>query len=47
MYTIDNLSYIYEIIGGGGLEKQWVGGVVDETMKGQIVTYILLKCYLK
>ena len=62
MYTIDNISYIFEIIGGvgetmgggGWRNNGWGGGVgetmsggVDETMKGQIVIYILLKCYLK
>ena len=33
---------------GGGVKKQpvWRGGV-EERMKGEIVDYILLKCYLK
>ena len=32
--------------GGGGLKKQWGGGGgVEETLKGEIVNYILLKCY--
>ena len=35
MYTTDNLSYIYEIIGGGGVwrNNRWRGGV-GETIGG-------------
>ena len=30
-----------------GAKKQWVWGGVKETIKGEIINYILLKCYLK
>ena len=36
-----------KLFGGGGLGWRNKGWGVDETMKGQIVNYTLLKCYLK